>query len=69
MLKNNLKALRSLKGLNQSETGRLVGVSRQTISSIEGGEYNPSISLVLKLSALFEVSVEEIFWIEGEEDE
>jgi len=69
MLKNNLKALRSLKGINQSEAGRLVGVSRQTISSIEGGEYNPSISLVLKLSALFEVKVEEIFWIEGEDDE
>jgi putative transcriptional regulator len=68
MLRNNLKFLRGEKGLNQSETGRYVGVSRQTISSIEGGEYNPSISLVLKLAELFDVKVEEIFWMEDEDE-
>ncbi len=64
MLRNNLKLYRNIKGINQSETGKLVGVSRQTISSIEGGEYSPSISLVLKLAGLFDVEVEKLFWLE-----
>lgn len=68
MLRNNLRKLRSDKGLNQSETGRLVGVSRQTISSVEGGEYNPSITLVLKLADLFNVKVEQMFWMEDEDE-
>jgi len=47
--------------INQAELGKLVGVSRQTISLIERGDYNPSITLVLKLCKVFDVAVEEIF--------
>jgi len=64
---NKLKHYRSIKGINQQELGSLVGVSRQTISLIERGDYNPSITLCLKIAKLFEVSVEDIF--EYEEDE
>ncbi|WP_455256617.1 helix-turn-helix transcriptional regulator [Peptoniphilus asaccharolyticus] len=66
-LLNKLKELRSEKGLNQQELGSLVGVSRQTISLIERGDYNPSITVCLKLSKVLEVSIEEIFLYEEEE--
>lgn len=64
---NKLKDYRSKKGINQQELGSMVGVSRQTISLIERGDYNPSITLCLKIAKLFEVSVEDIF--DYEEDE
>lgn len=60
-LYNTLKLQRAKLNINQGELGKMAGVSRQTISSIERGEYNPSITLVLKLAAIFEVSVEELF--------
>ncbi|WP_156285958.1 helix-turn-helix transcriptional regulator [Oceanivirga salmonicida] len=63
---NKLKELRNIKGINQEEMGSLVGVSRQTISLIERGDYNPSITVCLKLANILRVSVEEIFWYEGE---
>jgi putative transcriptional regulator len=69
-LLNSLKIQRSKLGISQAELGKLVGVSRQTISLIERGDYNPSITLVLKLCKVFDVSVEEVFsYQEGEEDE
>jgi len=58
---NRLKDFRSIKGLNQQEMGERVGVSRQTISLIERGDYSPSITLALKIAHFFETSVEEIF--------
>lgn len=64
---NKLKDYRSKKGINQQELGSMVGVSRQTISLIEREDYNPSITLCLKIAKLFEVSVEDIF--DYEEDE
>ena len=64
---NKLKDYRSKKGINQQELGSMVGVSRQTISLIERGDYNPSITLCIKIAKLFEVSVEDIF--DYEEDE
>ncbi len=60
-LKNSLKVQRVKMEINQAELGKLVGVSRQTISLIERGDYNPSITLVLKLCKVFDVAVEEIF--------
>lgn len=66
-LKNNLKDYRSRLGVNQQEMGKLAGVSRQTISQIERGDYSPSVTLALKLAKLCNVTVEEIF--EYEEDE
>lgn len=68
-LNNTLKVQRAKLGINQGELGKLAGVSRQTISSIERGEYNPSITLVLKLSKIFGVPVEEIFSYKEEQDE
>ena len=66
-LLNHLKEYRAKIGVNQQEMGTLVGVSRQTISQIERGDYSPSVTLALKIAKIFEVPVENIF--EYEEDE
>ncbi len=58
---NRLKDFRSNIGLNQQEMGERVGVSRQTISLIERGDYSPSITLALKIARFFETTVEQIF--------
>jgi hypothetical protein len=60
-LYNRLKEYRAKISVNQHEMGKLVGVSRQTISQIERGDYSPSVSLALKIAKVFEVPVEEIF--------
>ena len=60
-LNNRLKELRARDGLNQQELGKLAGVSRQTISLIERGDYSPSVTLALKLAQIFAVTVEDIF--------
>ncbi len=68
-LLNQLKEHRSKLGLNQTEIGHLAGVSRQTISLIERGDYSPSVTLALKLARICQVSVEDIFQYEEEEHE
>jgi len=60
-LVNYLKVQRAKLGINQAELGKLAEVSRQTISSIERGEYSPSVTLALKIARIFDVSVEDIF--------
>ena len=60
-LRNRLKEHRARLGVNQSELGKLAGVSRQTISLIERGDYSPSVTLALKLAGIFGTSVVEIF--------
>lgn len=65
-LYNRLKEFRAAYGINQSEMGRLVQVSRQTISMIERGDYSPSVTLALKLARVFDVHVEDIFCYEEE---
>lgn len=62
-LENRVKEFRAAKNLNQQELGKLVGVSRQTISLIERGDYNPSITLALKISGIFEKNVEQVFYL------
>ena len=64
-LLNRLKEYR----INQNELGKLAGVSRQTISLIERGDYSPSVTLALKIARIFQVSVEDIFMYEEDEDE
>ncbi len=64
---NHLKKYRSQMGFNQTELGKLVGVSRQTISLIERGDYSPSVTLALKIAKICQVAVEDIF--DYEEDE
>ena len=69
-LYNRLKEYRAKIKVNQTEMGNLVGVSRQTISQIERGDYSPSVTLALKIAKVLNVSVEEIFsYEEGEESE
>lgn len=58
---NHLKEYRARLGINQQELGRLAGVSRQTISQIERGDYSPSVTLALKIARICSVTVEEIF--------
>ena len=60
-LKNRLKEYRAALNVNQQELGRLAGVSRQTISLIERGDYSPSVTLALKLAKICGVRVEDIF--------
>lgn len=64
---NCLKEYRAKINVNQFEMGRLVGVSRQTISQIERGDYSPSVTLALKIAKIFNVLVEDIFQYEEEE--
>lgn len=66
-LLNQLKEYRTRLGVNQTELGRLAGVSRQTISLIERGDYSPSVTLALKLARICNVSVEDIFSYEEDE--
>lgn len=66
-LYNRLKEYRAKNGINQSEMGRLVGVSRQTISQIERGDYSPSVVLAIKIARYFNVLVEDIFDFKEEE--
>ena len=68
-LANRVKELRAAKGLNQQELGALVGASRQTVSLIERGDYHPSVLLALRIAQIFGVPLEEIFFLEGENDD
>ena len=61
---NKLKIERAVKNLTQDNLAKLIGVSRQTINSIEKGRYVPSTVLALKISRIFEKSVNEIFTLE-----
>lgn len=63
-LRNRLKVYRAELGVNQQELARLAGVSRQTISLIERGDYAPSVTLALTLARICAVSVEDIFSLE-----
>ena len=62
-LYNQLKEYRSKLGINQTDLGKMAGVSRQTISLIERGDYSPSVTLALKLAKI----CEDIFQYEEDE--
>ncbi|MBD3109860.1 helix-turn-helix transcriptional regulator [Bacillus sp. AGMB 02131] len=65
-MRNRLKELRARDGYNQTELAKLAGVSRQTISLIERGEYMPSILIAVKIARIFNKKVEDVFIIEEE---
>lgn len=63
-MKNRIEEIRKARGINQEELAKVMGVSRQTISSLENGRYNPSIELAYKLSKYFGMTIEEVFIFE-----
>ena len=63
---NRLRVARAEKRLSQEQLGLLAGVTRQTISSIETGQYNPSTLLALTLARRLDKRVEELFFLEEE---
>ena len=64
ILKNRLKVARAEKGLSQNDLAKLVGVSRNTISSIETGQFNPTARLALRLCIALDKTFEELFYFE-----
>ncbi len=66
VLKNRIEEIRNLRGIRQEELARQLGVSRQTISSLENGRYNPSILLAYRIARCFNMSIEEVFIFEEE---
>ena len=67
-LKTNLYKLRKLKVLTQEEFAKELKVSRQTVSAIENGKYNPSLDLAFEIALYFNKTIEEIFIYEKEEN-
>jgi putative transcriptional regulator len=66
-MKNNIRVERAIKNITQAELADLIGVSRQTINTIESNRYVPSTVLALKIARVFEKPVEQIFML-GEDD-
>ena len=64
ILKNRLKVARAEKGLSQTQLAELVGVSRNTISSIETGQFNPTAKLALILCIALEQKFEDLFYFD-----
>lgn len=65
-MKNRIEEIRNTKGIRQEELAKQMGVSRQTISSLENGRYNPSILLAHKIAKYFGMSIEDMFLFEEE---
>lgn len=65
-MKNRLEEIRKQHGMSQEELADRLAVSRQTISSLENGRYNPSILLAFKIARLFNLTIEELFIYEEE---
>ena len=65
-MKNRIEQIRKQQGILQEEFAKAMGVSRQTISSLENGRYNPSILLAYKIARYFEMTIEEVFCFEEE---
>jgi len=65
-MKNRIEEIRRARGIRQEDFAREMGVSRQTISSLETGRYNPSIVLAHRIARYFGTSIEEIFIFEDE---
>ena len=66
-MKNRIEEIRKEKGIRQEDFAKSMGVSRQTISSLENGRYNPSITLAYKIAKYFEMTIEEVFVFEEED--
>ena len=60
-MKNRIEYIRKERGIRQEDFAKAIGVSRQTISSLETGRYNPSLQLAYKIAVFFGLSIEEVF--------
>ena len=67
-MRNRIEALRKANNIRQDDFAKAIGVSRQTISSLENGRYNPSILLAHQIAHYFGLSIEEVFLFEDEEN-
>lgn len=67
-MKNKIEEIRKARGIRQEEFAKALGVSRQTISSLETGRYNPSILLAYKIARYFSLTIEEVFLFEDEQE-
>ena len=67
MVKNRIEEIRKSRGIRQEEFAKALGVSRQTISSLETGRYNPSIFLAHNNAKVFGMTIEEVFLFDGGE--
>ena len=65
-MKNRIEDIRTERGIRQEELAKAMGVSRQTISSLENGRYNPSIMLAHNIAKYFGMTIEEVFIFEEE---
>lgn len=65
-MKNRIEEIRKSQGIRQEEFAKALGVSRQTISSLETGRYNPSIFLAFKIARYFGMAIEDVFIYEEE---
>lgn len=66
-MQNRIEEIRKGRGIRQEEFAKALGVSRQTISSLETGRYNPSIFLAHKIALYFGMTIEEVFLFDEEE--
>lgn len=66
-MKNRIEDIRKERGIRQEDFAKAMEVSRQTISSLENGRYNPSILLAYKIARYFEMTIEEVFLFEEED--
>ena len=66
-MKNRIEEIRKERGIRQDDFAKYMGVSRQTISSLENGRYNPSITLAYKIAKYFGMTIEEVFVFDEEE--
>ncbi|MBE6964393.1 MAG: helix-turn-helix transcriptional regulator [Ruminococcaceae bacterium] len=65
-MKNRIEEIRKARGVRQEELAGVLGVSRQTISSLENGRYNPSIALAHKIAVYFDMTIEDVFIFDEE---
>lgn len=68
-MKNRLEQIRKQRGIRQEDLATVLKVSRQTIGSLENGRYNPSIMLAFKIARYFNMTIEDIFIYEEEDNE
>ena len=68
-MKNRIEEIRKERGILQEELAKALGVSRQTISSLERGRYNPSIFLAHKIAVHFGLAIEDVFIFEEDDSD